>query len=630
MLQNIREGIQGPWAIGIVALIVVSFVFTGVGSYISSSGSDAVAIVNDKEISVNTLNNAYDNERARLESQFGEAVNSLFASETYINQFRSDVLERLINDELVAQKSAELGLRVGDEQVKQAIATMPEFQIAGQFNNENYLNALARAGYTPSDFAELIREQMTQQQLAQSLNGSSFSLDYQAKMFLALQQQERSGQSIEIDIEKYKDTVDVSEEEINTFYNDNLSSFDTEERVKLAYVSLSVADLESKVSVSEDETLQYYQDNIAFYTNQEEREISHILFEFFDEGVEARSEAELVLSKLEQGESFAELAAEYSDDIVSAENGGDLGVINEGDYSEEFDAAAFALTQEGDVSGIVQTEFGYHIIKLTKLRQETVQEFADVQDEIKAELKTSKATDEYFALQSEMARIAFEEPDSLQTVSEAVGRPIIETDYFSPQQLPAGVNYPQVADIAFSSELIDDQVNSDLLELSNELVMVVRAADYEPQRTRSLDEVKEQIVARLKVDKAQEQALAYAQDIQTAIFEGKELDSLLAQHSLSWSDFENIGRRANSLPFKMTEALFSLSPNASENTSVVTLDNGNIGLVKLSSVKTVDNFDESLIADTLQQLRSSESQQTYQNFVEALRESSSIQYVANQ
>lgn len=627
MLQNIREGIQGPWAIGIVALIVVSFVFTGVGSYISSNNTNAVAVVNGVEIDAGTLENAYNNERARLESQFGEAVNTLFASESYVTQFRSDILERLINDALVAQKATELGLRVGADEIKKAIATLPEFQLAGTFDNDRYKNTLIRAGFTPSEFAEYMRNQMTRQQLIQAINGSSFSLQHQVSKMLALQNQTRDAESLQIDVNKYQESISLSEEEIQAYYDANLASFDTQEQVRLAYITLSVDDLKPSVTVTPEEAEKAYNDNIGLYTTDETRRISHILFENNDDTDAARQKAESVLVQVKSGGDFASLAEENSDDIVSAEDGGDLGQIDRSDYDGAFGDAAFALSEVSAVSDIVETEFGFHIVMLTEFSPAQVTSFANVQADILEELRTAKATDEYFALQQEMARLAFEEPDSLEAAAQAVNRPIIETGFFEENNLPAGVNYPELANVAFSSELIDEQVNSDLLELGDELVMVARVAEHMPQRTRSLDEVQTQIESQLKTDKAQEQALAYAQEIQSAMFNGEDSTELLAQQGVSWVSHTALGRSSNELASAMVDAIFELGPVDGANSKVVSVNTNTVGLVKLIAVNPAATDVDDSSSDVQQRLANSQAQQTYTNFVEALRESADIKLV---
>ncbi|MDT0595838.1 SurA N-terminal domain-containing protein [Glaciecola petra] len=628
MLQNIREGIQGPWAIGIVALIVVSFVFTGVGSYISSSATDAVAIVNGEEISSASLEIAYENERARLQGQFGEAINSLFESESYINQFRQDILQRLIDEELVAQKASQLGLRVSDQQIKETIAQMPEFQVMGQFDNENYLATLSRAGFTPTEFAEYMREQMSRQQLLNSLNGSSITLPHQVNRVLALQAQTRSAMSVEIDIENYKEGITLSEDEIQQYYDTNITSFDTQEQVKLAYVTLSLDDLRGRVDVSDEEVNTFYQENPANYTSIEVREIAHILFELNDqESATVKVEAEAVLARLNQGEDFASLATEFSDDILSAEDGGNLGVLNVGDYDDAFESAAFAIETENGFSDVVETEFGFHIIKVSKLTPARLTPFEEVKEDILSSLVDMKAGDEFAILQSEMDNLAFEEPDSLEAVANLINKPVIETPFFENNQLPAGVNYPQVNDIAFSSELIDEGVNSTVMSLSDELVMVTRVAEHLPQRTQGLEEVRTQIEASLKVDKAQEEALAFAQTVQNAIFDQQDTNTLLAGKDLAWTEHSDLARASNEIPVAMVDAIFELNLELGNNTSVVTLTNGNVGLVKLIDVKQNATPDETLAQNVEQRLKNSQGQQMARSFVDALRSTADIQII---
>jgi peptidyl-prolyl cis-trans isomerase D len=627
MLQNIREGIQGPWAIGIVALIVVSFVFSGVGSYISSNNTNAVAIVNGEEIQAGTLENAYNNERARLESQFGEAVNSLFASESYVNQFRNDVLEQLINDELIVQKAKALGLRVGDSDIKKTIATLPEFQIAGVFDNAIYLNALSRAGFTPTEFAEYMRDQMTRQQLVQAINGSNFSLQNQVSQTLALQEQTRDAESLQIDVAKYKESVELTDEDIQAYYSANLSKFDTQEQVKLAYVTLSVADLAPNMTVSDEEVAQYYDDNKALYTSQEIRRVAHILFESSADDGAARIKAEAVLLKVKAGDDFAVLAEENSDDIVSAEEGGDLGEISRGDYEGAFDDAAYALGNVGDVSEIIETDFGLHIIKLTEYTPAVVTPLAQASADIESVLRLSLATDEFFALQQEMARLAFEEPDSLEAVADATNRPIIETDFFEQNRLPGGVNYPQLANVAFSSELVDERVNSDLLELGENLVMVARVVDHKAQRTLALDEVSAQIQTELKIEKAQQQALSYAQEIQSAMLTQEDTTELLAQQALTWSTHLALSRTSNDLPLVMVNAIFELGPVDGANSKVVSVNDNSVGIVLLSAVNTASQDDDNVRKSIEQRIASRQGQQTYANFIAALRESADVQLV---
>ena len=177
MLEKIRESAQGPWAMIVIGLIVLSFVFAGVGSYLTGSTQVAAALVNGEEISANSVERAYQNERARIEGQFGEGVAALFANPDYLADFRRGVLDRLIGEKLIEQKAIELGLRVSDEQILNTIRNMPEFQVGGAFNNQRFQAIIQQAGFQPNSFRDYMRTEMTRDQFGRSIIGTEFSLE---------------------------------------------------------------------------------------------------------------------------------------------------------------------------------------------------------------------------------------------------------------------------------------------------------------------------------------------------------------------------------------------------------------------------------------------------------------------
>ena len=506
MLERIREGTQGTWAMAILGLVILSFVFAGVGSYINSSADTAAAKVNDDTISQADLERAYQNERGRMESQYGEAFAALTADSAYLQQFRQGVLDRLIGDKLIEQAAVDLGLRVSDAQIKQAIVAMPEFQFDGKFDNERYLAVLRQAGFQPNDFRDYMRVDMTRRQLSNALLGSEFTLLEETTQAYKLQQQTRDARYLTVPADMFKGDVTVSQSDVENYYQANITQFDTQQQVSLAYVELSVDDLLAGIEVSEDEAEQYYEQNIQDFRTQEERRASHILIEFGDDQQKAEQQAEDILAKINNGEDFAELAETFSSDTFSAENGGDLDWFSMGMMDPAFEDAAFALQNVGDVSDVVESEFGFHIIKLTDVKPEETSPFADVKEDVIAKLKAERAEEEFYAKQLRMAEVAFETPDTLDEVAAIAEVDVKTTVMFSQDSAPQAVNYPNVVSQAFSDELINDQVNSDVIELEDNHVMFIRVADYEAQRTKSLDEVSVEINDILLAEQAQQAA----------------------------------------------------------------------------------------------------------------------------
>jgi peptidyl-prolyl cis-trans isomerase D len=628
MLERIREGSQGPLAMTIVGLIIVSFAVTGVGSYLGSSSTQAAATVNGEEITLNEVESAYQNQRARMEAQFGESVAAAFANETYLENFKTQVLDQLISDKLVEQQATEIGLRVSTEQIKQTIFGIDAFKIAGQFDNDTFQAVIARQNFTPASFRDYLRKQMTTEQLSNVINGTSFSLDDEVSAVLRLQQQTRTARTLEVSAADFVSDVNVTDEEVLQYYESNLSEFDTQEQVKLSYVTLSVADLIANESVTEEDVLANYQENIMAYQIPEERRVSHILIEYGEDETASKATAQEVYALVNApGADFAEIASQRSTDVVSAEVGGDLDFINRGDWSESFEDAAFALKTVGDISELVETEFGYHIIKLTELSPIVTTPFTEVQEELTQLLLKDKAMESFFGFQEQVANAAFEQPDSLKRVSEITNRPIIDTAFFEKTNYPASVNYPQVENVAFSAELIENGLNSDVLLITDEKIMVVRAIDHKPQRTLALEEVNASIVNQLTARKTQQEAVNWAENLKTKIFAGESIDEVLVAKSLELKTVENIPRFGGAVPIEMNNAIFALSPVSQQNASVVKLGSGNVGLVILDSVQSVAEVKEEDLLAARQGLASNQSRNDYANFIDALKSKADIEII---
>jgi peptidyl-prolyl cis-trans isomerase D len=625
MLERIREGTQGTWAMAILGLVILSFVFAGVGSYINSSADTAAAKVNDDTISQADLERAYQNERGRMESQYGEAFAALTADSAYLQQFRQGVLDRLIGDKLIEQAAVDLGLRVSDAQIKQAIVAMPEFQFDGKFDNERYLAVLRQAGFQPNDFRDYMRVDMTRRQLSNALLGSEFTLLEETTQAYKLQQQTRDARYLTVPADMFKGDVTVSQSDVENYYQANITQFDTQQQVSLAYVELSVDDLLAGIGVSEDEAEQYYEQNIQDFRTQEERRASHILIEFGDDQQKAEQQAEDILAKINNGEDFAELAETFSSDTFSAENGGDLDWFSMGMMDPAFEDAAFALQNVGDVSGVVESEFGFHIIKLTDVKPEETSPFADVKEDVIAKLKAERAEEEFYAKQLRMAEVAFEAPDTLDEVAAIAEVDVKTTVMFSQDSAPQAVNYPNVVSQAFSDELINDQVNSDVIELEDNHVMFIRVADYEAQRTKSLDEVSVEINDILLAEQAQQAAKEWAETVLSDIQSQQDVSDKLQTKGIEWQEQNAVTRNASQVSPAVVTALFKLTDGEESNGQVVELFNGDVALVQLLEVNEGADLPSSDAAALQNRLTTMRAQFTYSEFINALREQADVE-----
>lgn len=625
MLEQIREGSQGFLAKAILVIIALTFVLAGIGSYISTDINQTAVEVNGDEISLNAVEQAYQSERARLQNQFGDAFSQLASNDEYMANLRQSVVERLIGDKLIEQQAKNLGLRVSEEQIKQAILAAPEFQIGGNFSNERYLALIRQSGFTSADFQEYMRTDMTRRQVAIALTASEFALPGESTQVLALQQQTRDGRFLQINATSFVDDVVVSDEEIKNYYETNLASFDTQEQVKLSYIEVRSNDLKAEISVSDEEISQYYQDNLDSYQTEEERRASHILVEFGDDEDAAEAKIIALLARVKSGEDFAELAKAESEDVVSAELGGDLDWFSKGAFDPEFEEAVFALENINDVTDVVKSAFGFHVIKLTGVKPGSVQPLEEVTATIKTQLTQSKASEAFFSLTEELEQVAFESPDDLVDVAQIAKVEIQKTDLFDRQSAPLIFNQPTILDTIFDPDFIDEGLNSEVIEVGSEHVVVLRIDEYEAERTQSLEEVKDSIVSILNSEKAQAAAREWALAIKDDLINGADVQEKLDTKAVTWTSMSALGRFANDVPAQVTDELFKLSTgDDAESLSVIDVNFEDVALVQLEKINTDKAVESSQIVAASERMAQQLAQSVYVELIDALKQNADI------
>tara|TARA_B110000467_G_scaffold164759_1_gene195530 strand:- start:25 stop:1932 length:1908 start_codon:yes stop_codon:yes gene_type:complete len=623
MLENIRESSQGLTAKIILGFIILTFAVAGIGSY-NNSVDTSVADVNGEKISQDEFNKAYQAQRNRMAQQFGDMFETLSADPGYMKNFRDGVVDSLINQKLVDQNSASLAIRVADQRIKSTIRNMPEFQIDGVFDNNRYLAMINQAGfYQSSDFRDYLRTEMTRRQLTQALVASEFSLPYQEDIYTALQNQQRDIRFATIDAEQFKATVELSDEEINDYYLANQTRFENQEQVKVNYITLDVNDIAKTIVLTDADIEAYYQTNISQYRDEEQRRVAHILVEFGDDEASAKTRADALLVKVHAGEDFATLAKENSDDTFSGENGGDLDWIDAGVMDAAFDEAAFALTDIGSVSDVVKTDFGFHIIKLTDYKAENVQSLADVRDVLVAKAKNEKAQDKFFELQQEIARLSFEFPDSLEDAAGAINTTVKTSDWLTRGNNIAPFNVSAVVDVAFSDLVINEQLNSDIVEVSDNLAIVMRLNEYQGASVKPLAEVSPQIRDMLIAQKASEKALTVADELLVAFKAGTDITEQLAEIGATMEVKASVARVGSGLDASLAREAFKL-PRPNEGTvsaTTVNLSNGNLALLE---VQAVNDGEVTASANLSQQLTQQLAQAAYLSYIESLKADADI------
>ncbi|HET8816934.1 MAG TPA: peptidylprolyl isomerase [Pseudidiomarina sp.] len=620
MLDSIRERSQSFIVKAILVFLALTFALFGIGSYVTNQPEPAVAVVNGEEIAQVQFDREVENERNRQQQQLGDFYATLAADPAFNQRLRQQVLDRLIDQKLVEQYARERGLRVSDEQVKNAIREFPAFQVAGQFDNQTYQMVLAQNGFSASGFAELMRSDMARTQLLESILETDFVLADEIQQVQALVNQTRTGGYREVALADYLDTVEVSEADVETWYQQNLDRFAVPEQVRVEFVALEAGSIAESIEIDEAVVREWYESNRSQYETPSRARFSHILIEAEQNDAEARAKAEALLAEIKNGADFAEVAKANSDDVFSGEQGGDLDFIEPGTMDPDFEQAAFALENIGDVSNVVETSFGFHIIKLTDRVEGTVTPFEEVRNEIVAEMREERVKQRYYELQQNIAEASFEMPDTLQPAVEGTQLTVRTSDWFNRNTAPTALDHPAVLQKVFDNDFIAEGLNSDLIETSDTESVVVRVLEHRPATTRPLEEVRATVETQLRRERAQAAAMERAQALAEELRAGEANVELTA--------LDAIDRRTDQHPRAVVQALFDMAAPAADTMSVTTatLSNGNVAVIQLSDV-TAGQPDAELAASLQEQLETSNSQQLYMAFIEGLRAEADIELV---
>ena len=606
MLGAIRKKSKGWVAYLIVGLITVPFALFGIQSYIGGSSNSVIAIVDGEDITVNTYYQEFNTQQRNLQQQLGSSY-----STEIDHALRQTVIETLINEKLLENFTNSMKLVTLDEEVFSFILSNPVFQLDGVFSEDRYLQVLRLNNFTPLTYELEQLKSMSLDQIKRNLNHSAFLSTVQIEQLNDLSSQQRDVSFVVLNTEKYKDQIVVNQEQISEYFDNNKSNFIEGRKVQVDFVELSFDNIEQQIE-PDNETLQkLYIENEALYTNPEQRRAQHIL-------LEEVSDASAILKEIRQGGDFSELARIHSKDITSSEEGGDLGLFERELMVPEFDAAVFGMNV-GDISDVIKTDYGYHIIKLNEIRPSTLQTFEEVEEQLLALHKKNVNQNALYELQEELSNLAYEE--SIDVVSNQLDLELQTSDFFS----ELSTEYEEVfVSTAFSDIVLNDGENSDVIELSKDRFVVMNLVNQQPERQKVLDEVENQIVDILRNLGAKQLIDELARTISSSLTSGDDaqVKALMAENDLEWNDVGWITRDSQ-LPFDATSKVYKLSkPNTGEHTYHSQSADANTTLViDLKAVKLSGEDINSEIADLY---LSEENNELFLSLVKKLRDSAEI------
>ena len=520
MLQAINDRIKGWLGMAIIALITLPFAFWGIQSYITGGGEQYAAKVNNVEISDKELDFNFSQQRQKMLQQYG---GKLPFEESVL---KKQVLEQLVNRKLIENNTYETGYRISDAQLSENIRQI--FTRDGKFDRNLFDQILSSRGRTVPQFEYELRSEMRVLQMRDALVNTSLVTNEEARKLVELEDETRDVSLVAYNVDNYASDVTVTDDEIKRIYETDAQRYMLPEKVSIEYVELTNERLTADVVVNEQKIEQMYNDYVASVSQKEKRKALHILIKNENDSEEARTKLEDIKQQISNGASFEKLARERSEDPGSASQGGDLGWVEPGQMVKPFEDALFAMNK-GEVSDIVESQFGLHLIKLVGIEAEPAKTLAEKRADFEKELKQEAVSSQFYDMSENMATTAYESPDSLNMVVDATGLPLKTSEIFTRD---AGVGIAEnelVRKAAFSKTVLEEGGNSDIVELSPEHIVVLRIREHKPASLRPLEEVRSAIENGLRLRAAHEKALAAAIDARSKIEMGQSIKDVLSK-----------------------------------------------------------------------------------------------------
>jgi peptidyl-prolyl cis-trans isomerase D len=470
-----------------------------------------------------------------------------------------------------------------------------------------------------------LRTDLLAQELSNNIERSAFVSSHGVNHLLALENQQREIAYGVVPMQDYLTSVTIDDADVKAYYDQNQSMYTAPEQIKLNYIELDLDTIAAAVEINETELKQFYADNQSQFVGPEQRKASHILIEGDDE--QALAQIEAIAERIANGEEFAALAAETSQDTGSAAQGGDLGYFGRDVMDPAFEKAVFALQNEGDVSEPVKTEFGYHLIKLTGIQQPDVEAFDQVRAEVEKRYRLQQAETRFFDEAEQLANLSFENPDSLDVAAEALELDIKTTELFTRAGTEAGISSEdKVISAAFSDDVLKNELNSSVIELSDTHLVVLHKSKHIPETVLPFESVEPAIRQQLLFDKASQFAREKGEAILTELQSGADAESLVD----NWQAAQSYRRDDDAASAQILQRAFAMpKPHGEAQYAGFTAENGNYVLIQLISA---ENGDPVEVADEdkqtmQQQLTQMQANAELQAFIAALRADADINII---
>jgi peptidyl-prolyl cis-trans isomerase D len=522
------------WVQIVLALVTLPFAFWGIDSY-KKSGGEELAAVNGEKITPQEFDNALNQQKNRMREILGAKYDAAMFDKP---EAKVAVLDNLINQRLLTAKARAAGLMVDEAHLAQVIGSIPAFQKDGKFDKKVYASTLAAQNMSSIGFEKRVGEELAMREWTDSFTQNGYAAKSAAENIIRINEQARMVSIAPVVLEPFLLQAKVGAAEIQAYYDKNSKEFQVAEQARVEYLTFSADALQSQVEVSEEEIKQYYNEHQPEFGTPEQRHAAHILIAAAATASDAdkkiaKAKAEKILAEIKQAPAkFAELAKANSQDPGSAANGGDLGLFGRGMMVKPFEDTTFQL-KVGEISGLVQSDFGFHIIKLIEVKAAQIQPLAEVKSGITQKLKVQKASNKFAELAEKFSNTVYEQSDSLKAAAEGVKLPVQQSVWLSKGQANAMPFTDKAMQSVFTKEVMQDKRNSTAVEIAPNTLFAARMLEHKPASTRPLAEVSVGIQQKLIHQQAVELAEKQSKNTLAQLQKGELVSGVTWQPAVS-------------------------------------------------------------------------------------------------